>query len=53
MASAALPSRWYDDAAEFRAAMASTVAAEANASLATFTDTNGMQVFVVEEMPVL
>jgi hypothetical protein len=33
--------------------MASTVAAEANASLATFTDTNGMQVFVVEEMPVL
>jgi uncharacterized protein (TIGR02118 family) len=43
----------YDDAAAFRAAMASPVAAEANASLATFTDTNRMQVFVVEEIPVL
>ena len=44
---------WYEDAAAFRFAMASPVAAEANASLARFTDTNKMQVFVVDELPIL
>lgn len=44
---------WYDDPVAFRAAMASPIAAEANASLAEFTETKKMQVFIVEEIPVL